>query len=108
MSLPLSFHPDVAEEVDDAYRWYEKKQEGLGEEFLLALENAYVQILTMPKAHQIAQEDIRRFVIRRFPFCIYYRILSDQVQVLAVHHSKRNPNRWQSRADTKPTEEESN
>lgn len=41
MSLPVVFHPDVQDEVDDAYRWYERQRLGLGDDFLAALEDVY-------------------------------------------------------------------
>lgn len=41
--------------------------------------------------------EIRRVRLRRFPYAIYYRILSDEIVVLAVMHGRRQPRRWQSR-----------
>ena len=38
MTRPLVFHPDVEDEVREAYRWYESRQSGLGDDFLAALE----------------------------------------------------------------------
>jgi hypothetical protein len=51
MSFPLVFHPDVQGEVDDAYRWYEQQQAGLGDDFLAALDDVYAGLQSAPEAH---------------------------------------------------------
>jgi plasmid stabilization system protein ParE len=97
MSLPLVFHPDVRGEVDEAYRWYEQQQAGLGDQFLAALEEVYQRISTTPLAHQVVYQGARRALLRRFPYAVYYRAHSDRVEVLAVHHTRRDPRSWQAR-----------
>jgi plasmid stabilization system protein ParE len=98
MSLPLVFHPDVQGEVDDAYRWYEQQQPGLGDDFLAALDEVYASLQVMPEAHQVIYGDVRRALPRRFPYGVYYRKHRDRVEVIAVQHSRRDPTGWQSRA----------
>jgi plasmid stabilization system protein ParE len=97
MSWDLAFHPDVEEEVREAYQWYEGRQAGLGDDFLAALEAAYARFQATPEQHQIIEQDIRHSRLRRFPYAVYYRILTDRVEVIAVHHASRDPDRWRSR-----------
>jgi toxin ParE1/3/4 len=42
--------------------------------------------------------NIRKGVVRRFPYCVFYRPHPDRVEVIAVFHSSRDPSSWQSRA----------
>ena len=98
MSLPLVFHPAVQGEVDEAYRWYEQQRPGLGDDFLAAIEEVYNHLRATPEAHQVIYRDVRRALPRRFPYGVYYRVLVNRVEVIAVQHSSRNPARWQSRA----------
>jgi plasmid stabilization system protein ParE len=35
--------------------------------------------------------------VRRFPFAIFYELAVDEVKVIAVFHSRRDPERWKSR-----------
>src|SRR5262245_50454179 len=98
MTWPLVFHPEVKEEVNEAYRWYESQRYGLGDDFLAALEAVYHHIGETPKAHQVIYKDIRRALPRRFPYGIFYRVLVDRVEVIAVQHCRRDPERWKSRA----------
>jgi plasmid stabilization system protein ParE len=98
MSLPLVFHPAVRGEIDDAYRWYEQRQAGLGQDFLAALDEVFNRLQQTPEAHQVIYRDVRRALPRRFPYGVYYRVLADRVEVIAVQHSRRDPAHWQSRA----------
>lgn len=91
---PLAFHPDVADEVDEAYRWYEGRQTDLGDDFFAALEATYRLIAATPLMHQLVEGDVRRSVLRRFPYCVYYRVLADRVEVIAVQHGRRDPADW--------------
>jgi plasmid stabilization system protein ParE len=98
VSAELVFHPDVKDEVDEAYRWYERQRPGLGADFMAALDAVYVQLLQSPRAHQVVYKDIRRALPKRFPYGVFYRVLEGRVEVIAVQHCRRDPSRWQSRA----------
>jgi len=97
MSLPLVFHPNVQDEVDEAYRWYEQQSAGLGDDFLAALEEVSDRLRQTPEVHQTIYQDVRRALPRRFPYGVYYRIHDDRVEVIAVQHTRRDPSSWQSR-----------
>jgi toxin ParE1/3/4 len=43
--------------------------------------------------------EVRRGKLRRFPYLIYYRVLSDRSEVIAVLHSSRDPKLWQERVN---------
>ena len=86
MSLPLAFHPDVHGEVDDAYRWYEQRQTGLGDDFLLALDEVFDRLQKMPEAHQVIYRDVRRALPRLAVKSA--TILSNNLQTLAAPSRK--------------------
>jgi plasmid stabilization system protein ParE len=48
--------------------------------------------------HALVYRDVRKALVRRFPYAIFYRVRNARVVVLAVFHSKRDPNIWKSRA----------
>ena len=98
MSLPLDFHPAVRDEIDDAYDWYEQRQPGLGRDFLDEVERVLAEIIANPARYGFADADIREGLLRRFPYAVYYRVLTDRIRVLAVYHTSRNPWGWQRRA----------
>jgi plasmid stabilization system protein ParE len=97
MSPPLIITPEAEEDLAEAKAWYERKRDGLGEQFLLCVEAALDHIQRVPEAATEVYPGIRRVVVRRFPYGVFYRVDPDQIAVLAVYHSKRNPRGWQTR-----------
>jgi len=43
------------------------------------------------------EQDVRRFLVHRFPYAILYRTTSTTVQIIAAMHLRRNPDYWKSR-----------
>jgi len=78
---------DVAEARD----WYESQRPGLGEEFIDAVDLAVGSVLAFPGAHPVAYRDSRRFLLARFPYCLYYRVDDGGVVVVACLHAVRDP-----------------
>jgi plasmid stabilization system protein ParE len=97
MSRCLVIRPAAESELTEAYRWYEAQRQGLGLEFLFSVEAALAFILRTPELHPLVHKQLRRALIRRFPFGIFYVVDEDAIHVLAVFHGKRNPKRWMER-----------
>jgi len=95
--LPLAFHPEVHAEVDDAFRWYQNERAGLGIEFMQALDEVFARLQRQPKISRIVYQDVRRVMPKRFPYVVFYRPLSDRVEIVAVQHARRDPSAWRSR-----------
>ena len=93
----IVFKPEVYDDIKIAYDWYESQRVGLGEDFLLTLEESYVKITRTPKAYQDIYKTVRRKLVRRFPYGVYFVMKEDTVIVLAVLHTKREPLEWQAR-----------
>ncbi|MEH1979211.1 type II toxin-antitoxin system RelE/ParE family toxin [Nostoc sp.] len=97
MNYVVVFRPEVREELNDAYSWYESQKPGLGDEFLDSVDETVNRISQMPESYLIVYGDIRRAVVRRFPYAVYYRIVSSRVIVTAIFHGRRDPKSWQTR-----------
>jgi plasmid stabilization system protein ParE len=97
VSFPLDLHPAVRDELDEAHDWYEQRRPGLGRDFLDEVARVLAEIAANPGRYGIADGDIRAGQLKRFPYAIYYRELTDRIRVLAVYHTARDPSRWQAR-----------
>ncbi len=97
MSLPLLITQEAEEDLADAKVWYERRRAGLGARFVLCVEAALDHIRRAPEASTEVAPGVRRVVVRNFPYGVFYRIDPDQIAVIAVYHSKRDPRVWQSR-----------
>lgn len=84
-------------ELNDAIRYYEKEQVGLGVAFLTEVRRCTAAILEFPEANSVIQGDIRRRLCDRFPYALLYERRTDQIRILAVMHLKRRPNYWVGR-----------
>jgi hypothetical protein len=70
---------------------------GLGTEFLTEVERTIVAIVSHPKAAPKVKKDIRRRLLKRFPFGILYVATVDEIVVLAVMHLRCRPGYWHDR-----------
>jgi len=80
-----------------AYHWYESERAGLGLEFLDELRATYNRITAGPLNYQDLEGGIRRALLRRFPYAVYFAAEGDVVVILAVLHVSRDPAEWQRR-----------
>ncbi len=97
MTSRFVFRRGVRGEIVAARDWYDKQRDGLGDEFVECVEVALDQIERMPTAAPLVLQDIRVKLVDRFPYVIYYRIKTDFVRVLAVVHTRRDPEVWRNR-----------
>jgi toxin ParE1/3/4 len=98
MNLPLIITPEAEDDLVDARKQYERKRKGLGEEFILCVEDSLDRIRLFPLSGSEIYPGVRRVVVRRFPYGVFYRVDSDQIAVIAVYHGHRDPRGWQARA----------
>ena len=89
--------PPAEQEMFDAARYYELQAPGLGQDFLDKVELALQDLVDSSERWPIVQDDIRRRLIRRFPYSLLYKIDQDAVVILAVMHQRRHPSYWLSR-----------
>jgi plasmid stabilization system protein ParE len=97
VSLPVIRDPEARREFDQGYDWYEEQRAGLGEAFADQVQVVFDRIAKMPQLHQKVLKEVRRAVVRRFPYCIFYREEPDRIRVISVFHARRNPKEWQRR-----------
>ena len=94
---PPIFRPAAAADVEDASRWYDNQRAGLGDEFLATVGSVVQSLAVYPERFPIVYRQTRRANLPRFPYSLFYRIVDDQVVVVACMHGRRHPRRWQSR-----------
>ena len=95
--MRVIYHPEAGSELIRAAEFYEEQVPSLGGQFLDAMEEAAASIIESPKRWRILEKDVRRFLLPRFPFAIYYRAPGDHIRILAVKHHSRHPDCWRAR-----------
>ena len=96
--LQLLFHPDVAQEINESYSWYQKLAKGLGDNFIDELESAYQTIIEFPDTWPKFQKGFRRFLLSSFPFSVIYKHKDNFIYIVAVMHNSRKPGYWKKRS----------
>jgi toxin ParE1/3/4 len=94
----LLMRREAEADVEEAYRWYEARRESLGADFLLCVENTLSRIDENPLLFSLIHKDIRRAVVHRFPYGVFFRLVEKSIVVLAVFHARRDPRGWQNRS----------
>lgn len=82
-------------DVEAAVEWYENERSGLGLEFLDELRATYDRIAEGPLKYQPLRSEIRRALLKHFPYAVYFAIEGDDVVILTVLHVSRDPAEWQ-------------
>jgi plasmid stabilization system protein ParE len=93
------FLPEAEEEMNEAARFYEGRSEGLGEDFLDEVQRTVESILAFPKSGPVVSENLRRRILRRFPFGLLYATDAERIVIVAVAHLKRRPGYWKDRIE---------
>ena len=84
----------AAKELMDAQSLYEMEIQGLGKAFLTEIKKAIDRISRFPEAWPVLTTEIRKCVVRKFPYNLVYSIEKDFILILAVAHQHRKPFYW--------------
>ncbi len=75
--MRVEYHPAVEGELREITEYYNKCANGLGDEFLNEFERHVLKIVSMPTRWVAVDADVRRSLMNRFPYVIYFRILEN-------------------------------
>lgn len=95
--LKLKLKPLAEIDITEAAIWYNFQRDGLGEEFLLALEAKFNEIKRNPYQFKIIYKNVRRAFPNRFPYGIFFIMEENIIYILAIVHTSRNPKTWKKR-----------
>jgi plasmid stabilization system protein ParE len=92
--LPYEFDPQAIDDIATARDWYEEQRPNLGEKFFDQVLRTIRGIREHPMAAPEVEPGIRATRCGKYPYRLYFRIINNQIQVLAVYHTARDPKRW--------------
>lgn len=96
-AVKVSFVAAAEAELRDIALRYGQESASLADEFELEMRRGVDFIAANPEAAPRIQSDVRRKVLRRFPFSLFYAIEPDRIRILAVAHHHRRPGYWAGR-----------
>ena len=88
----LILSPDAEEDICSAPLWYLRIGIDLPFRFGADLKATLSNIVRQPKRFSLVRGPLRRALMRRFPYAVYFKLSADMVDVVAVSHQRRlNP-----------------
>lgn len=95
--MRVVFTAAADEELVAACTWYEQEREGLGDQLFTEVSRLLAVIAEHPLRFRVVRHSLRRALVARFPYAIYYRVLGDTVTVEGFLHGSRDPRIWIAR-----------
>jgi len=81
-------------EFHDSIKYYETQQKGLGKKFDNSIKKSIDKILEFPNAFYKIDNSIRKYVVNKFPYNIYYLIEDDTIVILSIASQRKKPLYW--------------
>jgi len=92
--MKIEYHPAIERELREIINYYDECSAGLGKEFLNEFEHQVIKIAANPYQWVEVKGSVRRSLMRRFPYVIYFRVVREDIlRVTVVKHQRRHPKR---------------
>ena len=94
----LIVQPRAEADIEEALAWYHQRDPAVGERFLLELDVIFGRLSDNPLQFPIVQDPVRRALVHKFPYSVYFVLAGDLAGVVAVLHQRRRPIDWKHRS----------
>lgn len=92
--MKIEFLPIAKSELYDAIEYYNLQVQGLGLRYKSEAKETIKRISIFPTAWKEVKPKIRRCIMHKFPYNIYYSIQNNSLLILAIAHQHRKPDYW--------------
>ena len=94
------FHPEAVWEFQEAVQFFQQRGRKLGQRFAWEIRSTIAKIIPNPDRWCVVEQDVRRCLVRVFPYAVLYVIEADYILIVAIAHGKRRPGYWRNRLTT--------
>jgi plasmid stabilization system protein ParE len=95
--FPLTVRRLARLDIEEAATWYEDRVGGLGTRFLEEVDHCLESIRSAPSRYPVVYRDVRRALLKRFPYAVFFLFRDETITVIACVHTRRHARRWQRR-----------
>ena len=90
--IRLYLWPEAEEDFAAGAAWYESKAEGLASDFGREIDIALQKLILNPTQFPIQDKSlqIRRVLVARFPYKIFFVVRPQQIDICAILHSRQD------------------
>jgi plasmid stabilization system protein ParE len=83
--------PTAQCELDEAMRWYDSREPGLGIDLACEVDRCLERISQNPTLYALVRKNYRRAPVNRFPYSVFYEHAGEAVVIYAVFHASQDP-----------------
>jgi plasmid stabilization system protein ParE len=91
------FHPEALSEYAEAVQYYTEQRVEVAQAFINAIEDTVYRIRESPNRYIEIDHEVRKCMVRRFPYKLLYTVEQDFILILAIMHCSRKPGYWKNR-----------
>lgn len=88
---------DAEADLDKSYEFYFRESQKVADAFFRRINLSFEKIKQNPYSFPNAYKNVRKFVVKKFPFVIYYQVIDSVIRIIAIFHTSRNPEIWNER-----------
>lgn len=97
MTLQVSLTPEAEADVEEVHVWYAERGLALADDFRRSLDECMARIASHPEGFPAVHGWVRRALLRRFPYCVFYVLEAERAVVIGCFHARRDPRVWRLR-----------
>ncbi len=97
--MKIYFSQLAQKELQDAIHYYDEITPRLGDEILHELEEAKHLILSFPLAWAKIKNNQRKYILKRFPYILIYKVYVDRIVIATFAHQHRLPEQYMNRKE---------
>jgi len=100
MGHSFEIRPAAEVEFDEAADRYRLEDKSLCDRFVHTVDICISKITERPFSFPVVEgSHVRRAIVERFPFAVYFILDETHVVILSIFHTSRNPIIWRGRID---------
>ena len=96
------FNLEISDEAENdfrnAYQFYAEESTRVAESFFKQINSSLEITKKSPRSFPCSYKSVQKFVVKKFPFVIYYQLVESTIRVIAIFHTSRNPEIWNERS----------
>jgi plasmid stabilization system protein ParE len=91
MTIRAVIRRSAESDLETIEDWMETQRNGLAREFRGSVDEAIARAVANPFVYADLYRGNRRVLLRRFKYALWFRVVGEQVIVLACVHGRRDP-----------------
>lgn len=95
--LRVRYRAEARDDIKNIRDSYESLSKGLGASFRLAVRECLDLVRNHPELFELVDEDIRRALLTKFPYAVFYESKRSEIIVYGVVHTSRDEAAWRER-----------